>query len=564
MTDYHPLIARAVDGLAKNTGEARRALYERARSALVAQLRSVEPALSESDITKERLALEEAIRKVESEAARKALTEPRPQPRAEPRSQPRAAAAPAPRLVTPEAKAPLRPDPGPEPAREPAKIATAELPRTESADAPRTEARQLPSSEQNDAAAEAEAPLASGKPSARSRILGARTSSISHEGIKGFRNFVKDVDGFGAASAKTAQTARDTRDSYGPAQRLRLPQEEEISEPPPVDDQIEPQFEQERMPVAEHSRLPLQSLEPSYDVEEVEPMPAPRPMRPQPPRAMLQEEEDYEEPRPPRSYRGWAKGAALLIVAFCVVLAAWAFRSNIASTYHSFTQPKPPPSSQTAQTSPPASKFDGRVPQEQLPGQAPSTGASPGTQQQAPAVAQRAVLYEADPNDPKGKRFAGSVVWRTETVSPGPGLAPELVVRADIAIPERHMNVTWSLRRNTDKALPASHTIEIMFNLPADFPGGGISNVPGILMKDSEEVRGMPLAGLAVKVTNGFFLIGLNAADDDMQRNLQLLKERSWFDVLIVYNNGSRAILTLEKGPPGDHAFADAFAAWGQ
>ncbi len=73
MTDYQPLIARAVDGLAKNTGEARRALYERARAALVAQLRAVEPALSESDITKERLALEEAIRKVESEAARKAL-----------------------------------------------------------------------------------------------------------------------------------------------------------------------------------------------------------------------------------------------------------------------------------------------------------------------------------------------------------------------------------------------------------------------------------------------------------------------------------------------------------
>ena len=158
-------------------------------------------------------------------------------------------------------------------------------------------------------------------------------------------------------------------------------------------------------------------------------------------------------------------------------------------------------------------------------------------------------MYEADANDPQGKRFAGSAIWRTETVSPGPGLAPELVIRADIAIPERHMTVTWSLRRNTDKALPASHTIEIMFNLPPDFPGGGISNVPGVLMKDSEEVRGMPLAGLAVKVTNGFFLIGLNAADADMQRNVQLLKERSWFDILIVYNNGGRAILTMEKGP---------------
>src|ERR1700726_3457492 len=71
MTDYQPLIARAVQGLGKSTGEARRALYERARTALVTQLRGVVPALSESDITRERLALEEAIRKVEAEAARK-------------------------------------------------------------------------------------------------------------------------------------------------------------------------------------------------------------------------------------------------------------------------------------------------------------------------------------------------------------------------------------------------------------------------------------------------------------------------------------------------------------
>src|ERR1700761_664772 len=78
MTDYHPLIARAVDGLERSTGEARRALYERARTALVTQLRSVDPPLSESEITKERLALEDAIRKDEAEAARKARAEQRP------------------------------------------------------------------------------------------------------------------------------------------------------------------------------------------------------------------------------------------------------------------------------------------------------------------------------------------------------------------------------------------------------------------------------------------------------------------------------------------------------
>src|SRR5215218_5023926 len=73
MADYYPLIARAIAGLDPSApGESRRALYERARAALIAQLRGVDPPLSESEITRERLALEEAVRKVESEAAQRA------------------------------------------------------------------------------------------------------------------------------------------------------------------------------------------------------------------------------------------------------------------------------------------------------------------------------------------------------------------------------------------------------------------------------------------------------------------------------------------------------------
>jgi hypothetical protein len=143
-------------------------------------------------------------------------------------------------------------------------------------------------------------------------------------------------------------------------------------------------------------------------------------------------------------------------------------------------------------------------------------------------------------------------------------LAPELAIRCDVEIPERHMRMTWSLRRNTDKALPASHTIEIMFTLPADFAEGGIQNVPGVLMKQSEQARGVPLAGLAVKVTNGFFLIGLNSSEIDLARNIALLKERGWFDVPVVYNTNKRAILAMEKGTPGERVFDDAFRAWGQ
>jgi hypothetical protein len=526
MTDYYPLIARAVEGLAKNTGEARRTLYERARAALVAQLRGVEPALTESDITKERLALEEAIRKVEAEASRKTLAEPRNPARAEPRPAPAAAAA--------------------------------------------SDAAATPQPAQDEGAAPAAAAQAPGKPSARARILGARTASLTQTGLKGFRTVVSEVDGLGAATAKAAQTARDTRDTYVPVSRPRVSQAEDLdAAAPSAREPTAPHYEDREFHPAGDEPHEQHGLEPAYgsadeDAFAEDDRPASRALRPRPTHF---EDEDYEEPRPPRSYGRWIRLVVLLLIVAAVAGAGFHYRSNIAGVYQFFAQmksrPAAPTNAQDASNAQPNAqpKFDGRVPQEASPGQAPA--GSPNAQA-GPAVAQRAVLYEADPNDPQGKRFAGSVVWRTETVSPGPGLAPELVVRGDVSIPERHLTVTWSLRRNTDKALPASHTIEVMFNLPPDFAGGGIANVPGILMKDSEEVRGTPLAGLAVKVTNGFFLIGLNAADPEMQHNVQLLKERPWFDILIVYNNNSRAILTMEKGPPGERAFADAFKAWGQ
>ena len=152
------------------------------------------------------------------------------------------------------------------------------------------------------------------------------------------------------------------------------------------------------------------------------------------------------------------------------------------------------------------SSFLDRFPPEQ------STAAT-GTpdSQTLPMVAQRVVLYEEDLSDPQGKRYLGLVSWRTETVPPAPN--SDVAVRADVKIPERQITMTWLLRRNIDHALPASHTIEMMFNLPADFPGGGVASVPGVLMKRSEQEPGAPLATGAAKVTNGVFIIELSAAD---------------------------------------------------
>jgi hypothetical protein len=610
MADYHPLIAKAVSGLDKSTGEARRALYERARTALVTQLRGVVPALSESDITRERLALEEAIRKVEAEAARKSRFDPPPERR---------------RGEMPDPFAPAPP-----PQREsPPAPAAADNRRGEPGSPPGDRAR--PEPPLSSTAADLRRPS---KPAA-----GERTS-LSNDGLKGYRDGVADTGNLGDATAPAGRTARDAYAMPAPspefdrveprvdsdASRARgrgAPARDPRREPPPA--RQPPPPSREPPPVREPvSREPI-SREPTPRDRPPAPRerpPAPRDRPPAsrerppardlaatrdagdfdlPPRIdpgrdnefsardfapvpdfdavpggpdgdggagaarkssrrrveMVSAEED-EQPRPSLlrsrgrlvTYAGVA--VALLLVAGLV---AWAWQPMV-GTIRGLVSPVKTAAPTAQQTATPARpKMNDRLKS--------NDSATPGSQAAAD-VAQRVVLYEEDPNDPAGKRYVGSAVWRTENVSPAAGQPPEMVIRADIDIPERKMTMKWSLRRNADKTLPASHTVEVVFKLPPDFAHGGVQNIPGVLMKQSEQLRGVPLAGLAVKVTDGYFLIGLSAVDSEMQRNIALLKERPWFDVPIVYTDGRRAILAVEKGTPGERAFNDAFASWKQ
>ncbi|MEN5084132.1 histidine kinase [Bosea sp. TWI1241] len=103
MADFHPILARAIAGLTDKSPEARQAVYDRARTALIAQLRGLDPPLSEADITRERLSLDEAVARIEAEitladaiepslpplpAARPAVEEPEPPGRSVPADQP--------------------------------------------------------------------------------------------------------------------------------------------------------------------------------------------------------------------------------------------------------------------------------------------------------------------------------------------------------------------------------------------------------------------------------------------------------------------------------------------
>ncbi len=69
MAEYYPLLSRAVSGLRDAPAEARRAIYDRARQALLGQLRSMQPPVPEEDIQRESTALDDAIARVEGEIA---------------------------------------------------------------------------------------------------------------------------------------------------------------------------------------------------------------------------------------------------------------------------------------------------------------------------------------------------------------------------------------------------------------------------------------------------------------------------------------------------------------
>lgn len=529
MADYYPLIARAIAGLDPSApGEQRRALYERARTALISQLRSVQPALSEAEITRERLSLEDAVRRVEADAVRRAAAHQAASAEA-PRERP--AAPPAAPPPSGQSRAPLPRRDGPRPGdalRESARNA-----RTGGAPPPLGHERSAARSDANSGAPEPRAPR---------NLRGDQPSPLTRAPApQGLPPSMRDVRARDQRSDDTRMLDEFTED----ARAQRRPQHGSGLRDVVADaNDLGGATRSARRSQAQD--FPDQRGGPapySYDesVEEAG--------RYQPndrPRARIQ---SRDEPEPAR--RGFPLKTAIAVCVAIIAIGGAVWGGPKAYSLIKSLTTKPAQQADTApkDESGTRPKIADRVGQ-------------PGSAQVAP-VAQRVVLYDEDPSAPQGKQYVGSVIWRTEAVKVPAGQPPDIGVRADIDIPERKIKMSLSIRRNTDASLPASHTAELTFQLPPDF-GTTIANVPGVLMKSNEQARGTPLAGLAVKVTDGFFLVGLSNVEADKSRNLQLLKERSWFDIPLVYANQRRSIIAIEKGAPGERAFNEAFTAWGQ
>src|SRR6476659_9708412 len=340
MADYYPLISRAVAGLEKNNGENRRALYERARAALLAQLRGVTPALNESDITRERLALDESIRKVEAESARQFVEASRQARAAKVRSiEPRST------LSRPSA---LSPDLGRQPG---------------APSPPPT----LPDAQQS--ASIFDRPLRP-EPSLRQppRRFGAEPRAFSDAGLREAPSVAKEA---GAASARTDTSGREM---FGGAPTPDIEGAERPYDRPELDGaeprMFEPHAPQERAP---HDDFSEPMLEPAAGFDDSHSaVPQDRRAPPPPIEDDLEfEEELEEETRPPRSYRNLIKAGVVALVFIAVGgLLLWQW-PNMVALYSSFRSP----AVETVRDTPPPANTRPKITDRIEPGtqQAPAT-----------------------------------------------------------------------------------------------------------------------------------------------------------------------------------------------
>jgi class 3 adenylate cyclase len=312
---YDRLIARAVSGLHRSTAEARQAVYEQARKALVAHLRFNQPALSNVYIAKERLALEEAIRKVETETARKSRTELPTEPRP----------------ATPPANAPdgggaSRPSWWDRANPSPASIAWVGSPELHEP---------------------------------REQLLSGRYS-LKKQMITGFRDF-DDL------SAETAKAAKGRTSEAYEEEAPQYPAEEPVAS----SHRLGPYLDLEDLNCADYESPQERNLEPAYQFEEEQPLAVP-PVRHR--RRSLAQADEYERTLRPRSYGGIVRLLLVLIIlAGAVAAVSWKW-SVITELYQFFSYTGTKLQSQATHKPSAQSKPSDRILQEQGTGQAPSNG----------------------------------------------------------------------------------------------------------------------------------------------------------------------------------------------
>ncbi|WP_332686083.1 hypothetical protein [Devosia sp.] len=675
MADYKELLRRAISALPENNGAARRAVYEKARSALVGQLRAITPPLPARDITQHRLQLEDCIRQVEQEASEAVITlgrenvlGPRPtmlpaDPVPAPVASPPAPVAEAPKPVdAPKPADASKSADAAKPAETSKPAAPVDLPRSEDTAAPAKDGMSI-----EDIISEAaettgapvklvkdeEAPF--GKPELKAELRSMPSIVARAEAAK-------------TGPSSPLQPASNVRPMEAP---LKGPSFEPRRDPPPlaansaaevvrVTARVEPSMgnhavarQQVAAPIAVLEAPPVEEALSSVREVEVEPDPSEaqgaieraiealdREARgettvtlPDPAAKAFVEADAVDESDDsgfadaPVQQRSGA-GLTIFLVVFAILLAGaggagfWAWREGYVDIDQMFGQA---PVTETTETTPATPTLDPVQPA----GSAPDAAVGPGntsptttnglsgsglgglqiedrlepTPEPVQPTGAESVLPDVNAGDDKGEeRLPGEETTALAANDPAASVDPAVLagsqsllleasqdgttgavpfsgtvewtegvdelglptLQATASIPARNLGVDITIRKNSDPSLPASHLMEVDFKVSDTFIGGTIANLPGVLLKNEELVPGTALIGASARVVGNSFLFALSATPADATTNADLLENRRWMDLAVVYGTGRNAIITLEKDETAQVLFDKVFATWAE
>ena len=117
-----------------------------------------------------------------------------------------------------------------------------------------------------------------------------------------------------------------------------------------------------------------------------------------------------------------------------------------------------------------------------------------------------------------------------------------------------------SFRRNFDRSLSASHTVQVDFKPPLGFSGGSIEQVMGLMLKTSEQAKGIAIDALSVRIDDRHFLVGMSGVAQNASANRRLIRDRDWIDIPLFYGTQRRAILAIAKDGAAAAMFNAVFA----
>src|SRR5690606_34831704 len=123
---------------------------------------------------------------------------------------------------------------------------------------------------------------------------------------------------------------------------------------------------------------------------------------------------------------------------------------------------------------------------------ASTTTTNPVAKTNGLAVTQKMILYEERLGD-SPVAVQGKVSWKLANDTTNASGKDQPMIEATVEVPERKLKAVVSFKRNGDPSLPASHIIEVVFDLPDDFAEGNVESVQRVAFKQTEQDRGNSL-----------------------------------------------------------------------